>query len=305
MVRPRAFGPNEQTAGSNAFQQNSDMSPAEQQAHAVREFDAMTTALRVAGIEPIIFEDTDEPVKPDAIFPNNWISLHADGRVFLYPMESEMRRRERRMDIVEALSSEHGFLVREIADLSHLEDEGHFLEGTGSMVLDRINRIAYAALSSRTQMDALADFAQRADYEIAAFEARGDDGIPVYHTNVMMALGNRFAILCAEAIVDADKRCTIIDKLAATGRDVIEISCEQMHSFAGNMLELENASGEPVIVMSRSAQESLTSKQRDSICACGRPVSVDIPTIEHTGGGSVRCMLAEVFLPLQTGGRTA
>lgn len=270
---------------------------------ALGEFDAMTRALREAGIAPIVFEDTDEPAKPDAVFPNNWLSLHADGRAFLYPMESAIRRQERRLDILESLSTEHGFRVHEIVDLSPLENDGLYLEGTGSMVLDRVDRVVYAALSSRTHMAALADFAQRADYDIAAFEARDDGGAPVYHTNVMMALGTRFAVLCAAAIADAEKRDAVIDKLAATGRAVVEITIAQMRSFVGNMLEVENAAGEPVVILSRSADEALTGDQRRTLSRCGRLLPIDVSTIERVGGGSVRCMLAEIFLPTAlTGG---
>jgi len=304
MVRPRGFGPNAQTAASNAFQQTPDHSPAELQASVLREFDAMTARLRDVGVAPIVFDDTDVPVKPDAVFPNNWLSLHADGRVFLYPMESAIRREERRLDIVESLSTEYGFHVREIVDLSPLENGGLYLEGTGSMVLDRIDRVVYAALSSRTHMGALADFAQRADYDIAAFEACDDRHIPVYHTNVMMTLGSRFAVLCTEAIADADKRGAVVEKLAATGRNVVEITIAQMQRFAGNMLEVENSTGEPLVVLSQSADEALTPAQRDAISRCGRLLPIDIGTIERIGGGSVRCMLAEIFLPSQSIGAT-
>ncbi|MFW2404368.1 MAG: citrulline utilization hydrolase CtlX [Gammaproteobacteria bacterium] len=297
MVRPRAFGPNAQTAASNAFQQPADRPAGEIHERALREFGAMTATLRDAGIAAIVFEDTDEPVTPDAIFPNNWISCHADGRVFLYPMEAQARRRERRLDIVEALSTEHGFHVSEIVDLSFLEDGGLYLEGTGSMVLDRVNHVIYAALSSRTHMDALAEFAQRADYEIAAFEAVDERSRPVYHTNVMMALGEKFGVICAESIADIGKRSDVVAKLNSSGRAVVEITLEQMRGFVGNMLELESAAGEPVVVLSRNAYDSLTAAQLRSISACARLLPIDVGTIERFGGGSVRCMLAEIFLP--------
>lgn len=305
MVRPRAFGPNEQTAISNAFQQSADRPLGEIHTRALEEFDAMTITLRDAGVVPIVFEDTDEPFTPDAVFPNNWISCHADGRVFLYPMEAHDRRRERRLDIIEALSTEWGFRVSEIVDLSPLEDGGVYLEGTGSMVLDRINHVIYAALSSRTHMDALAEFAQRADYEITAFEAVDAQGRPVYHTNVMMTLGSKFAVLCAEAIADAGKRADVVDKLTTSGREVVEITIEQMCRFAGNMLELESAVGEPIVALSQSAHASLTAGQLRSISAHARLVPIDVGTLERFGGGSVRCMLAEVFLPGTEQGATA
>jgi len=297
MVRPHRFGPNEQTAASNALQKPPDTSPGQLRERALAEFDAMVGTLRGAGVDVIVFEDTDEPAKPDAVFPNNWISLHADGRVFLYPLEAVARRAERRADIVESLSTERGFRVTEIVDLSPLESRSLYLESTGSMVLDRVNHVAYAALSSRTHIDALGDFAHRADYEIAAFDARDSAGAAIYHTNVMMALGRAFAVICADAIGDRDKRDAILAKLAADGREVIEISQEQVGCFAGNLLEVENDSGDPVVVLSDTALDTLTDAQRERIAQCGRLLPIDVRTIEHVGGGSVRCMLAEVFLP--------
>jgi hypothetical protein len=297
MIRPRTFGPNAQTAASNAFQQRVEGPLTAVREQALREFDALANALRDQGVTPLVFEDTAEPSKPDAVFPNNWVSFHADGRVFLYPLEAPVRRTERRMDIVESLSTEHGFRVRDITDLSELENVGAFLEGTGSMVLDRINRVAYAALSSRTHLEALADFAQRADYEITAFDACDADGQPIYHTNVMMAIGTQFAVVCSESIGDADKRADVLGRLAATGRAVIEIDLAQMHRFAGNLIELRTADGKFIVVLSQNAYDSLTVAQRERLSTFGRLLPVDVATIECVGGGSVRCMLAEVFLP--------
>lgn len=297
MVRPHAFGPNPQTAASNAFQQETAEPPADLCRRARIEFDTVVDALRTAGAEPIVFEDTDAPVKPDAIFPNNWVTFHGDGRVFLYPMEAPGRRAERRLDIVEALSADWGFYVSEIVDLSRFESDRRYLEGTGSMVLDRIHRVAYAALSSRTHMDALADFARRADYAIAAFEARDETGLPVYHTNVMMALGRNFAVVCSACITDKKRRDAVLAQLAATGRDIIEISMQQMHCFAGNVLELDSRGGQALVAMSGRAHEALDQAQRARLARCGRLVPVHIDTIERVGGGSVRCMLAEIFLP--------
>jgi len=297
MIRPHAFGPNPQTVASNAFQQPADQPTDALREQALREFDGLASALRDHGVRPIVFDDTVEPVTPDAVFPNNWISFHADGRVFLYPMEAPVRRAERRMDIIDTLSAEHGFGVREIVDLSGLENDGSYLEGTGSMVLDRVNRMAYAALSSRTHHDALAKFAQRAGYEITAFDASDANGRPVYHTNVVMAIGTQFAIVCAEAIGDADKRADVLGRLAATSRAVIKIDMAQMYRFAGNMLELRAADGTAIVALSQNAHDSLTTAQRERISTFGRLLPVDIATIERIGGGSVRCMLAEVFLP--------
>jgi len=305
MVRPQAFGPNEQTAASNAFQRAPDRPLAELRGRAQREFEAMVDALRRAGVEVIVFDDADEPVTPDAVFPNNWASFHADGRVFLYPMEAVDRRAERRLDIVEALSTEHGFHVSEIVDLSSLEVDGLFLEGTGSMVLDRVGHVAYAALSSRTHMDALAEFAQRADYEITAFEANDSSGVRIYHTNVMMCLGERFAIICADAIDGAEKRAAVLERLGKTGRNIVEISMQQMEHFAGNVLELDDGAGGAVVAVSRTAHDSLTDDQRERISRCGRMLPIDVGTIEQVGGGGVRCMLAEIFLPRPNAGRPA
>ena len=297
LVRPCHFGSNPETAGSNAFQQDVSDPAGETQARALVEFDGLVQALRSVGVVAIVFDDTDAPVKPDAVFPNNWVSFHGDGRVYLYPMEATSRRAERRAEIVAALSENHGFHVREIIDLSTAEDDGLFLEGTGSMVLDRVNRVIYAAMSSRTHMSVLADFAQQADYEITAFDAIDSAGRPIYHTNVMMAIGTGFAIICADAITDNLKRKTVLARLAASGREIIEISIRQMENFAGNLLELTNESGASVIVLSRTANAALTADQRNSLARFGQVLPVAIETIEKAGGGSVRCMLAEVFLP--------
>jgi hypothetical protein len=297
LVRPCHFGSNPETAGSNAFQQDVSDLAGETQARALAEFNGLVQALRSVGVVAIVFDDTDAPVKPDAVFPNNWVSFHGDGRVYLYPMEATSRRAERRAEIVAALSENHGFHVREIIDLSAAEDDGLFLEGTGSMVLDRVNRVIYAAMSSRTHMSVLADFAQQADYEITAFDAIDSGGRPIYHTNVMMAIGTGFAIICADAIADDLKRKTVLARLAAGGREIIEISIRQMENFAGNLLELTNESGASVIVLSRAANAALTADQRNSLARFGQVLPVAIETIEKVGGGSVRCMLAEVFLP--------
>jgi hypothetical protein len=300
LVRPRHFGANPETAGSNAFQKSVTLPAAELQSCACREFDALAQALESAGVVPVVFEDTDVPAKPDAVFPNNWVSFHSDGTVFLYPMEAPSRRAERRLDLVAALTEKYGFHVSEVIDLSAAEDEGRFLEGTGSMVLDRVNRVAYAAMSSRTHMSVLADFAQRAGFEIAAFDAAGADGRAIYHTNVMMAIGTEFVVICADAIVDDDKRSSVLARLAASGRQIVEISIAQMQNFAGNLIELASESGQAVIVLSRSAHAVLTPEQRATLASFGRVLSVPIDTIEDAGGGSVRCMLAEIFLPRST-----
>lgn len=297
MIRPVRFQSNPHTAASNRFQGRNPDSPEQQQRAAAREFDGLKKALESAGIRVLEFNDTDEPHTPDAIFPNNWVSFHADGTVVLYPMEAPNRRTERRPDIVDAMASKHGFQVREIIDLSHHEGNGHYLEGTGSLVLDRVNRIAYACLSSRTHLDALGDFAQRMDYEVVAFEAVDQHGALIYHTNVLMNVGETIAVICDEAIPDAGQRAAVLKSLADTGHEVVSLSYEQMNAFAGNMLELRSASGERVLAMSAQAKNSLTRAQLDTLEAHAKIVAAAIDDIESSAGGSVRCMLAEVHLP--------
>ena len=297
MIRPTRFQSNPQTADSNAFQTEPDASPAEQQRAALPEFEGLVSALRGAGIDVVVFDDTPEPHTPDSVFPNNWVSFHADGTVVIYPMEAENRRGERRIDIIDRLDTELGFLVREVVDLSHHEANGHFLEGTGSMVLDRVNRIAYACLSSRTHLDVLGDFAQRMDYDVVAFEAVDRDGVPIYHTNVLMNVGERLAVICDGAISRDEQRKAVLERLEATGHEIISLSFDQLLAFAGNMLELRAADGVPVIAMSRRAWNSLSEEQRAVCEANGRIVTAAIDDIEDSAGGSVRCMLAEIHLP--------
>ncbi len=299
MIRPARFESNPLTAASNRFQAQSSSSPEQQQAAALHEFDGLVAVLREAGIEVIVVEDTQEPHTPDAIFPNNWITTHADGRVVLYPMEAENRRTERRHDIVEDLATRFGRQVTEVIDLSGHEDDGHFLEGTGSMVLDRANRIAYACVSTRTHLDPLGDFAQRLDYDVVAFDAVDSGGIPIYHTNVLMSIGERLAVICGEAIPRDDQREAVLARLRETGHEIVLLTYAQLDAFAGNMLELQNANGERVLAMSQQAYDSLDEEQRTVLAANGRIVSASIDTIESSAGGSVRCMLAEVHLPLE------
>lgn len=297
MIRPARFESNPLTAESNRFQDKSDASPEAQQAAALREFDGLIDALRDAGIDVVVVEDTPEPHTPDSIFPNNWISLHADGRIVLYPMEAANRRTERRTDVIDHLNNNLGLLVTEVVDLTGHEDAGHYLEGTGSMVLDRANRIAYACLSSRTHLDPLGDFAQRMNYEVVAFDAVDSDGIPIYHTNVLMNIGEQLAVICDAAIRRQDQRKAVLGRLQDTGHDVIRLSYAQLEAFAGNMLELRNEQGQRIVAMSQQAFDSLNEEQLGKLRANGRIVSTPIDTIEKSAGGSVRCMLAEVHLP--------
>lgn len=299
MIRPAGFESNPLTAASNRFQGNTPATPAEQQASALQEFDELVAALRSAGVEVIVVDDTPEPHTPDAIFPNNWISTHADGRVVLYPMEAGNRRTERRLDVVDVLAGEYGRQVSEVIDLSSHENTGHFLEGTGSMVLDRVNRVVYACLSSRTHLDPLGDFAQRLGYDVVAFDAVDEDGEPIYHTNVLMNVGERLAVICDVAIPRAEQRAAVLSRLRDTGHEIISLSYAQLRAFAGNMLELRNGKGERVLAMSQQAYDSLDEEQHEVLAADGRIVSASIDTIEASAGGSVRCMLAEVHLPLR------
>jgi hypothetical protein len=234
------------------------------------------------------------------VFPNNWVSFHADGRVVLYPMEAANRRNERRPDIIDSLEREHGFHVSEVVDLSGHEKDGRFLEGTGSMVLDRVHRIAYACLSSRTHLDALGDFAQRLDYDVVAFDAVDRAGHPIYHTNVLMMVGERVAVLCADAIPDASQRAAVLDSLEQSGHTVLPISFAQLEAFAGNMLELRNRAGRRVVALSQQAWDSLDPAQREVLAQNGEVVTAAIDNIEASAGGSVRCMLAEIHLPGKT-----
>jgi hypothetical protein len=297
MIRPVRFQSNPMTAESNVFQGRNPATVGEQQDAALREFDQLVEALRAAGIKVIVVDDTSNPHTPDSVFPNNWVSFHRDGRVVLYPMEAPNRRTERRADIIDALSSEHGYQVVEVLDLSAHEEAGHYLEGTGSMVLDRQNRIVYACLSSRTQLDPLGDFAQRMHYDVVSFDAVDRSGVPIYHTNVLMNIGEALAVICDEAIPREDQRAAVLARLRETGHDVLKISFDQLKAFAGNMLELRNKSGERVVAMSEQAWSSLTEPQRQKLLDNGKVVYSAIDNIESSAGGSVRCMLAEVHLP--------
>src|SRR5882762_6525105 len=296
MVRPACFGFNLDTAASNAFQQSAEPPGGDEaQRLALVEFDGLAKALRDAGVEVLIAPDTARPVKPDAIFPNNWVSFHVDGTVVLYPMLAPNRRAERREEVLEQVVREGRFHVSRMVDLTHREAEGKFLEGTGSLVLDRVHRVAYASLSPRTDLDVLGEFAQLLDYELVTFEAESSPEQPVYHTNVVMAIGTRFAVVCGEAIAQRPHRDAVFNKLRATGHDIVDITQRQMQEFAANLLELSTAGG-PIIALSTTAWRSLGAAQRRILESHAEVVPVAIPTIERIGGGGVRCMLAELHL---------
>ncbi len=298
MIRPAHFSGNAETAASNRFQDlGTGAASDDPQAAAAAEFDGAVRALRAQGVQVFVFDDLPEPVTPDALFPNNWVSFHADGTAVLYPMLAPNRRLERRRDILEALNVEHGFRIDRVIDLTHGEQQGRFLEGTGSLVLDRRNRVAYACLSPRTDAGMLAEFAGKLDYEAVPFSAVDANGFPIYHTNVMLSVGERFAAVCADAIVESD-RSRVLDKLRSTGHEVIELTRRQMERFAGNLLELRGAGDRRVVVVSTAGYASLDARQKQAFASLGMTVAVaPLPTIERLGGGSARCMIAEIQLP--------
>jgi hypothetical protein len=294
MVRPARFGANPETAESNRFQHAEPI--ADDAVLAVREFDGLARKLTDAGVQVVVAEDPPEPAKPDACFPNNWVSFHADGTVVLYPMLAPSRRAERRPEHLAAVERA-GFRSARTIDLTPCEARGEFLEGTGSLVLDRVSRVAYACLSPRTTPGALAAFCAALGYRAVAFDALGPDGRAIYHTNVLMAVGAGFSVLCAGTIPDAAQRSAVLGELADSGHEVIEIDVEEMNHFAGNLLALRARDGGARIAMSATAWRSLAPAKRSRLERHGAIVTAPIPTIEWEGGGSVRCMIAEVFLP--------
>src|SRR5579885_2122463 len=301
MVRPAAFEYNAETASSNRMQRRSGLSAREAGERARAEFERVANALRGEGVRVYVAEDTAEPPKPDAVFPNNWVSFHEDGSVVLYPMQAESRRRERRQEIIDEVADHLGFTLSRVLDLTSYEAHGRYLEGTGSLVLDHIERTAYACISPRTHPDVVQEWARELGYEPVVFSAVDRTGVPLYHTNVLMCIGEKAAIVGTEAIVPAD-RARVIERLRATGREIVEIGHGEIERFAGNMLELgtwDEALGDyRVLVMSETARQALSAESFARLSACTDEVlAVPVPTIERLGGGSVRCMLAEVFLP--------
>lgn len=294
MIRPAAFSANPETAASNRFQYSG--SGAELAARARAEFDVLAEILHGAGVTVSVFEDTAEPPKPDACFPNNWVSFHADGIVVLYPLLAPNRRAERRPEIIAELCRIE-FQTSGTIDLTPYEEQGAYLEGTGSLVLDRRRRVAYACRSPRTSAAPLAEFADRLGYRVVIFDARGPGGLPVYHTNVLLALGDDFAVCCTEALPGLAERNSILLELEQGGRELIPITNAQMRGFAGNVLALQSVRGEPLVALSAAAWRCLGPPERRALERHGRILTVPIPTIERYGGGSVRCLLAEVFLP--------
>ena len=294
MIRPARFYPNPETAQDNAFQSRADFDAQALAAAARSEFDAAVQTLRDVGVRVHMFEDTAEPEKPDAVFPNNWISTHHDGRVALFPMYSELRRRERRHDIIEELRKT--YKITEVIDYSSFEEQGSCLEGTGSLVLDRVNRVAYVSLSNRSNLKVIQRFADDFGYESVTFTSVGLDGQPIYHTNVMMCVGSEFAIVGLAMIPNKPERKQVRARLEASGKKIVELASEQVANFAGNAIELHDSAGAKLLVLSTRALRTLDREQRTVLTHHARLVPLELPTIE-LGGGSARCMIATIHLP--------
>ena len=299
MVRPVNFRMNEQTAINNYFQEDIHLKQKEINKLAQQEFDDFVEKLRAAGIQVIVIDDKIETDTPDSIFPNNWISNHANGNVVVYPMFAENRRKERREDVFDVLE-EHGFVIQQIIDYTSAEDDGVFLEGTGSLILDRVYDKLYCALSPRADEGLVIEFCEDFEATPVIFTANQTvEGkrLPIYHTNVMMGLGERFSVICLSSIDDKKERKNVVKHLKNDGKEIIEITEAQMNSFAGNMLQLVNKDNKRYIVMSESAYKSLTPSQIDRLQKHGEILYSNLHTIETCGGGSARCMIAEIFLP--------
>ncbi len=300
MVRPAGFRMNEQTAVNNYYQQKiDDLTPETVNVKAQREFDGLVEKLKEVGVNVIVFQDTEESDTPDAVFPNNWISFHENGTIALYPMFAENRRRERREVILDIIE-ENGFEINDIVDYTSAEDEGIFLEGTGSLVLDRVNRKAYCALSPRADEDLFIEFCEDFEYTpviFTAYQTVEGKRKSIYHTNVMMSIGDDFAIICLNSIDDKKERKNVAQHLKDNGKEIITITQEQLAGFAGNMLKVQGTDKKKYLVMSTSAYNMLTEKQLQSISKYSEIIHSPLDTLETCGGGSARCMMAEVFLP--------
>ena len=298
MVRPASFRLNEEKVVNNYFQSETQLDPRMVVGAAQREFDEFVALLRANGVNVIVAEDIKENDTPDALFPNNWISMHEDGKVGLYPMFAENRRRERRDDILDVLE-ENGFEIREIIDYSSAEEEEIFLEGTGSLILDRENSIAYCALSDRADEELLIEFCEDFEYTpviFGAFQTSENKRLPIYHTNVMMCVADQFAVICLESIDDKKERKAVKEQIKSTGKRIVAITEKQMHEFAGNMLQVKTKNG-PALVMSDRAYRSLQPDQIKTLESFGSIIHPKLEIIETCGGGSARCMMAEIFLP--------
>ncbi|MDD4777333.1 MAG: arginine deiminase-related protein [Fermentimonas sp.] len=298
MVRPARFTFNDETSENNYFQKRSELSDQESEQDriaedALKEFDAFVKLLRANDVDVTVVQDTPEPHTPDSIFPNNWFSSHFSGELVLYPMYAPNRRLERKPHIINLLKRNMNH--RKVVDLTYWEDEGEFLEGTGSMVFDRRKKIAYCCRSPRTSEKVLTDFCSRMNFQPIVFDAFDKNDNKIYHTNVMMEIGMQVAVICLESIKNENERNRVISQLNSTGKIIVDISLDQVSQFAGNMLEIKSRNGNPLMIMSASANNSLTASQENIISTYNKIVTADLDTIEKNGGGSARCMLAEIF----------
>jgi hypothetical protein len=297
MVRPANFAFNEETATNNAFQSRSQgVSSTEIRRQAVKEFDIFVKKLRAAGVDVIVARDSSVPVKPDAVFPNNWITFHQEGFIITYPMYAPTRRRERRRQVIEMVL-EMGFYSSRRINLEFNEKLSRYLEGSGSVVFDHINRLAYACLSPRTDGELLHELCEIIGYKPVGFRAVDARGQDIYHTNVLMAMGETFVVICLDAVPDAGERAALLTRFTNTGKEVVDISLAQMNAFAGNMLQVRNSREQPILVMSTQAYQSLMPEQIARLEHHNGLLHTALNTIEFYGGGSARCMMAEVFLP--------
>lgn len=294
LVRPASFAFHAEAACSNTFAVAAN--DPELGKHVLREFDGLAARLAYSGVEVLVLEDRPKPPKPDAIFPNNWVSFHCDGSMVLYPMATKARRLERETEDLKSLLASSGFDVRQVIDLSFHERHGHFLEGTGSLILDRQEHRAFANLSPRTDAHVIADFDDRLDYSTLVFDARDRSGTPIYHTNVLLSLGTSFAVFCSEA-VPSEYRRVLIDEIEASSRKIIDVDFDQLKCFACNIIELKSSGGDPLVAMSSAALDSFRPRQLRQLERYAAIVDAPIPTIEAVGGGSVRCMIADIHLP--------
>lgn len=295
MIQPVHFSFNDETAVNNSFQNKSDQ--ANVQAKAREEFEQFITVLRSHDIDVSVVEDTPDPHTPDSIFPNNWISFHEDGSICLYPMFAINRRLERKPSVLQAIQQK--FTINQTNDFTSHEKNALFLEGTGSMVLDRENKIAYACLSPRTNLEVLNEFCNTMNYKGVSFVAVDAAGAPIYHTNVMMCVADDYVVICLDSIKYKQEQELVKESIIQSGKVVIEIDFDQMNHFAGNMLQVHNTKGEKFLVMSSQAYRALLPKQIETIQSFNKIIHSDITTIETNGGGSARCMMAEIFLPLK------
>ena len=299
MIRPKHFNFNHETAKNNHFQkEEKTLKNKEILQNAISEFEELVKKIKQKNIKVEIFEDREEVITTDSIFPNNWISLHKDGKIYVYPMFSEIRRKEKRIDIINSYR-DNGYLINETIDLSKYEKENKFLEGTGSMVLDRENKLCYAAISERTSREVLNKFCETSGYEAIAFKSYQtfeNKRKEIYHTNVMMCIADKYVIICLDSIDNIDERKSVIKKLIESKKEIIEINEKQCNNFAGNMLQVKNNQNKKFLIMSKSAYKSLSKEQLKLITSHNEIIYSSLDTIEKLGGGSARCMITENFL---------